>query len=306
MTLRKVSIASFATLLLIVQAGRADVKTEEKTQVKFTGVLGGFMKVFGGKSVKEGIVDTVALKGNRKMTTHEDTAELVDLNEEKIYQIDIKKKTYTVMTFAQIKKQMEDALAKAKEQAAAQPDAPKPDPKAQQQGQQPTEFVVDFSMKKSGQKKVINGFNTEETVATVTIRQKDKPTQDGAMVMTTSLWMSNPRIAALKELEEFDLRVAQKLALQFDKEMVEQMRPAMAQYPGLGIGMGKMEIEKSKMDGTAHTDSHGIRGRRPAGSNGEWKVFLFGFNAAASATTEVLGAHLNWWIDWWPWKESSA
>jgi len=248
MTLRKVSIASFATLLLIAQAGRADVKTEEKTQVKFTGVLGGFMKVFGGKSVKEGIVDTVALKGNRKMTTHEDTAELIDLNEEKIYQIDLKKKTYTVMTFAQIKQQMEDALAKAKQQAAAQPDAPKPDPKAQQQPA--VEYVVDFSMKKSGQKKVINGFNTEETVATVTIHQKDKPTQEGAIVMTTSLWMSNPRIAALKELEDFDLRVAQKLALQFDKEMVEQMRPAMAQYPGLGIGMGKMEIEKSKMDGT--------------------------------------------------------
>jgi hypothetical protein len=187
-------------------------------------VLGGFMKVFGGKSVKEGIVDTVALKGNRKMTTHEDTAELVDLNAEKIYQIDLKKKTYTVMTFAEIKQQMEDALAKAKQQAAAQPDAPKPDPKAQQQGQQPVEYVVDFSLKKSGQKKVINGFNTEETVATVTIRQKDKPTQDGALVMTTSLWMSNPRIAALKELEEFDLKVAQKLALQFDKEMVEQMR----------------------------------------------------------------------------------
>ena len=54
----------------------------------------------------------------------------------------------------------------------------------------------------------------------------------------------------MKEVEDFDRRYAQKLALQFDKEMVEQMRPAMAQYPGLGIAMGKLEIEKVKMDGT--------------------------------------------------------
>jgi hypothetical protein len=65
------------------------------------------------------------------------------------------------------------------------------------------------------------------------------------------MWMSTPKIAAMKEVEDFDRRYAQKLALQFDKEMVEQMRPAIATYPGLGIAMGKLEIEKVKMDGTA-------------------------------------------------------
>ena len=135
MTFRKFSIAYLAPLLLIAQTGRADVKTEEKTKVEFTGMLGGFMKVFGGKSAKEGIINKVAVKGNRKMTTNEDTAELVDLSEEKVYQIDLKKKTYTVVTFAQMRQQMEDALAKAKQQAASQPppEAPKPDPKAQPQ-----------------------------------------------------------------------------------------------------------------------------------------------------------------------------
>jgi len=248
MTFRKFSIAYLAPLLLIAQTGRADVKTEEKTKVEFTGMLGGFMKVFGGKSAKEGIVSKVAVKGNRKMTTNEDTAELVDLSEEKVYQIDLKKKSYTVVTFAQMRQQMEDALAKAKQQAASQPEAPKPDPKAQPQ--QTTEYAVDFKLQDSGQKKVINGFNCHEVVATITVRPKDKPAQDGALVLTTSMWMSTPKIAAMKELEDFDRRYAQKLALQFDKEMVEQMRPAMASYPGLGIAMGKLEIEKVKMDGT--------------------------------------------------------
>jgi hypothetical protein len=238
-----------ASLLLIAQAGRAEVKTEERTKVEFAGPLGGFMRVFGGKSVKEGIVNKVAVKGDRKMTTNEETAELVDLSEEKVYQIDLKKKTYSVVTFAQMRQQMEDALARAKQQAAAQPEAPKQDPK--EPPPQATEYVIDFKLQDSGQKKMINGFNCHEVVATITVRQKDKPAQDGAMVLTSSMWMSTPKIAAMKEVEDFDRRYAQKLALQFDKEMVEQMRPAIATYPGLGIAMGKLEIEKVKMDGTA-------------------------------------------------------
>ena len=56
---------------------RADVRTEEKTHATFGGALGSMVNMFGGKAAREGIVQTVAVKGVRMMTTHDKTAELV-------------------------------------------------------------------------------------------------------------------------------------------------------------------------------------------------------------------------------------
>ena len=247
MKFRITGIVSLVFLIFIAPAARAEVKTEERTRVQFPGMLGGFMKVFGGKSAKEGVVEKIAVKGDRKMTTNEDTAQLVDLAEEKVYEIDLKKKTYTVLTFAEMKRQMEEAMAKAKEEAAKNP-APKPDPK--QASNQKPDFVVDVKVSESGQKKTINGFDCREVVMNITVRQKDKTAQDGSMVMTSSIWLTQ-RIAAMKELEDFDRRFAQKMVLPFATEMAQQIAPAMAAYPGLTEAMGKMEIEKVNMNGTA-------------------------------------------------------
>jgi hypothetical protein len=246
MKFRITGIVSLVILTWVAPIARAEVKTEERTRVQFPGLLGGFMKVFGGKSAKEGIVEKVAVKGDRKMTTNDETAQLIDLAEEKVYQIDLKKKTYTVMTFAEMKKQMEDAMARAKEEAAKNPAAP-PEPK---KGEQKPEFVIDVKISESGQKKSINGFDCREVLMNVTVRPKDKTAQDGSMTMTESMWLA-PKIAAMKELEDFDIRFAKKMLLPFASEMTQEMGPAMAAYPGLTEAMGKMEIEKVNMNGTA-------------------------------------------------------
>ena len=77
----------------------ADVKSQQKTQIKLEGMLGSVAGLFGGKAVKEGTVTTIALKGNRRMSTTDTTGELVDLDAEKVYRIDFRGKTYTVQTF---------------------------------------------------------------------------------------------------------------------------------------------------------------------------------------------------------------
>src|SRR5262245_30831621 len=81
----------------------AEVKSREKSLVKLEGVLGGVMRVFGGKAAKEGIVSTAAVKGNRKATKNDNQGQIVDLGEEKVYTIDYKDKSYTVKTFDQIR-----------------------------------------------------------------------------------------------------------------------------------------------------------------------------------------------------------
>ena len=55
--------------------------------------------------------------GDRKLTLGESTGQIVDLAEEQIYDLDVKKKTYTVTTFAELKKRIEEQRAKAEKEA---------------------------------------------------------------------------------------------------------------------------------------------------------------------------------------------
>ncbi len=96
---------------------RADVRADEKTRVEFAGMLGRMMNLFGGKGAKEGVVSTVAVKGDRKATLNDSTGTIVDLAEEKIYDLDMKKKTYKATTFAELRRRMEEAKKKAEQDA---------------------------------------------------------------------------------------------------------------------------------------------------------------------------------------------
>src|SRR5256885_2251396 len=86
----------------------ADVKTEEKSLVQFGGALGRVVNFFGGKAAKEGVISTVAVSGDRKMTANDTTGQIIDLKEENVYDLAMRKKTYTVTTFP---KQLGAALA---------------------------------------------------------------------------------------------------------------------------------------------------------------------------------------------------
>ena len=135
--------------------------------------IGKIVNMFGGKGAREGVTSMVAVKGNRKVTMSDTTGQIIDLTEEKIYDLDVKKKTYTVTTFAELRKQMEEAKRDAEksareERARSEPSKPaEKDPNAK-------EFEVDFDMKNTGVSKTINGFNTKQTVITITVREKGK------------------------------------------------------------------------------------------------------------------------------------
>jgi len=149
----RVAVAFAVVAASSVEAG---VKTEQKTQVQFGGLLGGIMNKFGGKAAKEGLVDTVAVVGDRKLSLNESTGQIVDLAEEKIYDLDVTKKTYTVTTFAELKKRIEEQRAKAEKEAAEAKEKA-----AKQEKDEPQaaakEFEVDFEMKETGAKRAIAG-----------------------------------------------------------------------------------------------------------------------------------------------------
>src|SRR4029079_14309485 len=103
---RLVRIALVAVPLMTLAAAPAyaDVKTRDKSTVKFEGMLGRMFNLFGGKAAKEGIEGRPGVNKNRKATINKRTGNIIDPSEEKVYDLDMKKKTYTVTTFEEIRR----------------------------------------------------------------------------------------------------------------------------------------------------------------------------------------------------------
>src|SRR5687768_4954716 len=198
--------ALILTMALAAAPVHAEVKKEERNQVSFAGMLGKVFNFFGGKSAKEGVVSTVAVSGDRKMTTTgENTAQIVDLREEKIYDLDIRRKTYKVTTFDEIRRQMREAEERARESAAREQGDDKP---SKSDGK---EMEVDFDVKNTGQTKTINGFDARQVIATITVREKGKKIEEsGGIVMTVDTWLSKAA-PSTKEVMDFDRRYYEKL-----------------------------------------------------------------------------------------------
>jgi hypothetical protein len=188
----------------------------------------------------------VAVKGDRKATLSEASGQIIDLMEEKVYDLDIKKKSYRVTTFAELRKRMEEARKKTAENASKEQDK-QPEPDKNQK-----EMEIDFNVRNTGEKKAINGFDTHQVVMTVTVREKGKKLEEsGGMVLTSDMWLA-PKIAAMKEVAEFDARYAKALyGSMLAGVSPEQLGMALAMYPAMKDAVAKMNVEGGKMDGTA-------------------------------------------------------
>jgi hypothetical protein len=242
----RVRIVAVASLLVLSSYPLcADVRADQKTRVEFAGMLGRMMNLFGGKGAKEGTVSTVAVKGDRKATLGETSGQIVDLAEEKVYDLDIRKKSYKVTTFAELRRRMEEAKKKAED------DAKRADQKKDQAPAE-TNVEIDFDVKDTGQKKTVNGFDTHQVVMTIALREKGKALeQGGGMVLTSDLWLA-PAIAAMREIAAFDQRYFEKLyGPMIAGASAEEMAAAMAIYPLLAPAMKRMRTESAKMNGTA-------------------------------------------------------
>jgi hypothetical protein len=231
---------------------RADVRADEKTRVEFAGMLGRMVNLFGGKGAKEGTTSTVAVKGDRKATLNDSTGTIIDLGEEKIYDLDMKKKTYKVTTFAELRRRMEEAKKKAEQDAQKEQAKEKEKEKAPEPAPRESNVEIDFDVKNTGQKKTVNGFDAHQTVMTITVREKGKTLeQNGGLVLTADSWMALPKIAAMKEVTDFDMRYAQKLyGPMIAGASPQDMAAAAALYPMMAPAIAKMRTEGVKLDGT--------------------------------------------------------
>jgi hypothetical protein len=247
-------ITAVLAMLLVAataQSIRADVRSEEKTRFQLAGMLGRMVNLLGGKAAREGVTSSVAVKGSRKLIRSESTGQIIDLAEEKVYDLDLKKKTYKVTTFAELRHQMEEAQKRAADEARKAQASDKSKPAQAEPATNAKQMDVDVDVKNTGEKKDINGFATSQAIVTITVREKGKTLQEsGGMVLTSEMWLT-ASIPAMKEVVEFDRQYAQKL---YGPTIVgaspQEMAQAVAMYPMMKPAVERMATEAPKLQGT--------------------------------------------------------
>lgn len=271
--MRRVTFLSVVALLVAASPVfiAADVRTDQRVKFQLGGALGKIVNMFGGRGAREGITTTVAVKGDRKATLSDQNGQIIDLAEEKVYDLDMRRKTYKVTTFAELRAQMEKARRDA-EQAAAREEARERNEPVQPAERDPNakEYEVDFDIKTTGATRTVNGFDTRQTVVTITVREKGQTlAQSGGLVMNTDLWLA-PSAPSTKELADFDRRYAEKIfGPLVAGASAQDLAMAMAMYPMIKPALDKMREEGTKVDGTAILTTITMEAVPPANQAGE-------------------------------------
>ncbi len=209
------------------------------------------------------ITTTTMIHGNQKAVVGKDSIEITDLDKETVTHIDPVHKTYTVVTFAQ----MRQAFTQASKQMQQNQEQAKPAPEQPQQPKSDLKTSFDVSVKNTGATKEISGLTAQEQVVTLQMHVTDPnapSTQANAAtyVVTTDAWIT-PDPPEVKEIQDFDKRFGQKLMEGVDlsafKAQMAQMHdmsrnPGMSQMfagkPGSAEAMSEMSKEMAKLQGT--------------------------------------------------------
>lgn len=237
----------FACLCVAIPSSLfADFQYTETTKIT-GGSIVGLMKMAGtfskqARQANEPITSTIMVKGNRMARINSNYSEIVDLDKETITRIDNQHKTYTVMTFQQMKEQMEAAAREAKQKQREQA------PQTATSGEEPPQMNFDVKVRDTGANREVAGLTAKEAILTMVLEAQDKKTGDkGNLAITNDMWMA-PEIPGYAEVRDFQKRYALKMGAIFN----EAFGPAMlgAMQPGSAKGMAELVKEMSKLKGT--------------------------------------------------------
>jgi hypothetical protein len=234
-------LVSFAALTS--PGAYADFTYTETTQITGGSMLQ-LMKVAGtfsktARQAGEPIVSTVSIKGNRLTRVGPQRTEIIDLDHETVTSIDHQKRQYMVMTFEQMRQQMEKAMQKAKEEQQKKT--------SDQNAASNTDVKFEVHVRNTGATKDVAGLSAAEAILTMAMDATDKTSgQTGSIAITNDLWLA-PEIPGYDAVKDFYRRYAEKMQVVFNGAL----NPAMlAQYPAAGQGMADMTKEMSKLKGT--------------------------------------------------------
>jgi hypothetical protein len=221
---RKLFYVAAAGMLLLPSVSWADFKYVEST--KFTGgAMAGLMKFAARVGGKGNGADssTYYIKGNRMRVEDSDgEVQIIDLDARQIISIDPRKKSYAILTFAEMRAQTEQL-----QQLRGQKSKATLTPKVQVSPTQNT--------------RVLLGHTAREIQARVELEASDGKSGNAATVIVNDTWVA-PTVAGYEEVRNFHERMARELnwapgGIAADprmKEAVEAMRkssPLLSGFP---------------------------------------------------------------------------
>ncbi len=246
-------IKQVSVLLLLSLGGtalRADLSYDQTSKIT-GGAMMGMMRFAGAfsKQAREPIVTHVYLKGDRMANVSADSAQITDLSNETITHIDFKRKTYSVITFAEMAQFMAAAGQKMKDETGTQ-----------------AEVNLKVDVKATGQTRDVAGFPTREMVLTIEMETTDpKSGAKGTITTTSNMWMAK-NVAGYEQVKAFYERMAKKMAW----TPGANLGPMAAGNSSLMKGMAAAAKEASKLEGTPllQVVRIGMGGMPAAGSEG--------------------------------------
>jgi len=245
-TIQKLTM--LACVLAIPTVLFADFSYQQTTQITGGSMLS-MIKMAGALSSQarkagDPIVNTVYLKGNRLANVSPDNIEIIDLDQETTTRIDTAKRTYTVMTFQQMKEQMAKAQQEMEKRKAAQPaSTPAPKPDADK-----VKMSFDVHVRKTGTQRQVSGLATSEAIMTMMMIATDQNTkQTGTMAITNDMWVV-PEIPGYTQIRDFYMRMASKMGTMPAGTGMDFTR-MLAQNPGATQGLAEMAKEMQKIQG---------------------------------------------------------
>jgi hypothetical protein len=166
------------------------------------------------------------------------TSSISRLDKDVMWQVNHKDKSYTEMTFAEMRAMMDslktmmtggDSPAKTEIDTSEVSYAP---PK--------------FEVQQTGVKETIAGYPCEQSILTMTVEGTNKKTGEKFQMLTTMDMMLSKDVPGREEYEQFGRKMAEKMGFEMDASSAQSMMSAMGAY---GIDPKKLAEEAAKMKG---------------------------------------------------------
>lgn len=230
--------AAVCAALLCSGAARADFTYEQTSKIT-GGAMAGMMKVAGAfsKKAREPIRSTVVVKGNKLANISTDQVQVFDLDREMITDINLEKQTYAEITFAEFQRALAEMARKMKGDGKAD-----------------MKFSVD--VKNTGVTRTIQGMNAQQAIIIAKMIGTDKESgQSGSMDIVMDMFVA-PGIGGYKEVNDFYMRMGQKMAGWSPMSGMGMMQPEMKKglseaYQKMGALNGLPLLTVVRMGGNA-------------------------------------------------------
>lgn len=279
-----ISVLVGLLILSMCAACFADFQYTESSKLT-GGTLAGAMKFIGvfSKSAKQAQATTskTSLKGNKmRRENDQGMVEIYDLDSHSIITLDDKHKTYSVLTFDEMKAEMEKEQQKAAQQRAKS-----------KNGEAQVKMTPKIKISAGKEtKKLLNYTAKELKIRTDMVMESTDPKQQGQtadMWFTSDAWIAP--VPGYKELKSFNLRLAKELAwlpgtafgggVQISPAMVEYRKEA-ANFDGMPLeqlvsfgGMGGQSGAQASSTPSSNPISRGLgvfhKKKKPADDSGQ-------------------------------------